>query len=39
MNEEKAGSGKSVFKGSDNKLDEAGFVESDIDGELLFIIP
>ncbi len=39
LNELKAQTGQKVFKSSDKKLDETDFVESDLDPELLFIIP
>jgi len=39
LNELQGGTGPKVFKSLDKKLDEAHFVESDLDPELLFIIP
>jgi len=39
LNEAEPDSGKKVFKPQDDKLDEKNFVESDVDPDLLFIVP
>ena len=39
LNEAEAHTGRKVFKTTDKKLDETDIVESDLDAELLFVIP